>query len=69
MIKNNPLWDAVVPMDVLPTNINKVRLEYVLENCFYYLSFIKDPQFPNVDLDVPHIDPRGGQFERGIMEI
>ncbi len=64
MIKNNPLWGAAVPMDVLPNNINKVRLEYVLENCFYYLSFIKDPQFPNVDLDVPHIGPRGGSIRK-----
>jgi ubiquinone/menaquinone biosynthesis C-methylase UbiE len=62
MIKNNSLWSAEVPLDVLPPNINKVRLEYVLENCFYFLSFIKDPQFPNVDLDVQHIGPRGGSI-------
>lgn len=64
MIKNNSLWGAGVPLDVLPTNINKVKLEFVLENCFYYLSFIKDPHFPNVDLDVPHIGPRGGSIRK-----
>ena len=32
----------------------------MLENCFYFLTFIKDPKFPNVDLDVRHIGPRGG---------
>jgi SAM-dependent methyltransferase len=62
MIKNNSLWSAEVPLDLLPPNVNKVRLEYLLENCFYSLSFIKDPQFPNVDLDVQHIGPRGGSI-------
>ena len=64
MINNNSLWSAEVPLDILPTNVNNVRLEYVLENCFYFLSFIKDPQFPNVDLDVPHIGPRGGSIRK-----
>ena len=62
MINNNTLWSAEVPLDILPINVNNVRVKYVLENCFYFLSFIKDPQFPNVDLDVPHIGPRGGSI-------
>lgn len=60
MIENNSLWSAEVPLDDLPTNVNQVKLEYMLENCFYFLTFIKDPKFPNVDLDVRHIGPRGG---------
>ena len=62
MIQNNALWSAEVPLDILPTNINSVKLEFVLENCFYFLSFTKDPKFPNVDLDVRHIGPRGGSI-------
>jgi len=62
MIENNSLWSAEVPLDVLPTNINQVKLEYILENCFYFLTFIKDSKFPNVDLDVRHIGPRGGSI-------
>lgn len=62
MIQNNALWSAEVPLDILPVNINQVKLEFILENCFYYLSFIKDPDFPNVDLDIRHIGPRGGSI-------
>lgn len=62
MIENNSLWSAEVPLDTLPTNINQVKLDYMLENCFYFLTFIKDPKFPNVDLDVKHIGPRGGSI-------
>lgn len=62
MIENNSLWSAEVPLDALPTNINQVKLEYILENCFYFLTFIKDSKFPNVDLDVRHIGPRGGSI-------
>ena len=62
MINNNSLWSAEVPLNALPTNINNVKLEYILENCFYYLTFIKDPKFPNVDLDIRHIGPRGGSI-------
>ena len=62
MIQNNALWSAEVPLDILPSNINSVKLEYILENCFYFLSFIKDPKFPNVNLDVRHIGPRGGSI-------
>ena len=62
VINNNSLWSAEIPLNILPTNINKVKVEYLLENCFYFISFIKDPKFPNVDLDVRHIGPRGGSI-------
>lgn len=62
MINNNSLWAAEIPLDILPTNINKVKVEYLLENCFYFISFVKDPKFPNIDLDVRHIGPRGGSI-------
>ena len=62
MINNNSLWSAEIPLSILPTNINKVKVQYLLENCFYFICFIKDPNFPNVDLDVRHIGPRGGSI-------
>ena len=62
MINNNALWIANVPLDLLPVNVNNVRLEYVLENCFYFLRFKKDSKFPNVNIDVKHIGPRGGSI-------
>ena len=71
LIQNNHLWKAEVPLEILPYNINNVRLEYVLENCFYYLTFIKDMKFPNVDYDIKHIGSRGGSIRTryfGILE-
>jgi SAM-dependent methyltransferase len=64
MIENNALWGAKVPLDLLPANVNKVRIAYILENCFYFLSFIKDPRFPNVDLNIKHLGPRGGSIRK-----
>jgi ubiquinone/menaquinone biosynthesis C-methylase UbiE len=63
MIKNNSLWSAELPLSDLPINVNQVSLEYVLENCFYFLKFIKDPNFPNFNADVKHIGPRGGSIK------
>jgi SAM-dependent methyltransferase len=60
MINNNSLWCAELPLSELPTNVNQVSLDYVLENCFYFLRFIKDPNFPNFNPNVEHIGPRGG---------
>ena len=62
MINNNALWAATVPLDLLPENVNNVRLEFVLENCFYFLRFKKDSKFPNVNIDIKHIGPRGGSI-------
>jgi ubiquinone/menaquinone biosynthesis C-methylase UbiE len=60
MMNNNSLWEATPPMDLLPFESTGVVLTYELENCFYYLTFKKSNNFPNVNLDVPHIGPRGG---------
>ncbi len=60
MMNNNSLWEATPPIDLLPFESTEVVLTYELENCFYYLTFKKSYNFPNVNLDVPHIGPRGG---------
>lgn len=73
MIVNNPLWSAVPPIDEIPKNANDISLRYILENCFYILSWKKDVKFPNVNLDVEHIGPRGGtirkRYEGGLEGI
>jgi hypothetical protein len=63
MINNNSLWSADLPLSDLPINVNQVSLEFVLENCFYFLKFIKDPNFPNINADVKHVGPRGGSIK------
>jgi len=62
MINNNSLWEAKLPLKYLPFNANNVTLKYVLENCFYFLKFIKDPKFPKVDTEIEHKGPRGGSI-------
>lgn len=73
MIVNNPLWRAEPPINEIPSNANFVSLKYILENCFYLLSWRKDLTFPKVNLDVEHIGPRGGQSENvmqaGLKEL
>lgn len=64
MIVNNPLWSAEPPTSDLPSNANSVLLKYIFENCFYILSWKKNSKFPNVDLDIKHIGPRGGTIRK-----
>ncbi len=60
MIKNNRLWAADLPLGKLPFSATNVKVSWLLENCFYYVQFIKNSNFPSIDLDVPHIGKRGG---------
>jgi len=62
MLNNNSLWSAQPPLRELPLNAVDVCLSWVLANCFYLLEFSKDPEFPNVDLDVVHVGQRGGSI-------
>lgn len=64
MIVNNPLWSAEPPISHIPDNAKSVLLRYIVENCFYTLSWKKDLAFPNVNLDVEHIGPRGGSIRK-----
>jgi SAM-dependent methyltransferase len=62
MILNNSLWAAHPPLEFIPYHTNNFNLKYILENCFYVISLIKDTSFPTVDLDVTHKSPRGGSI-------
>lgn len=62
MVENNSLWSADTPLDLLPENANHVNVSWVLENCFYFINFIKDKNFPTVNIDVPHKGKRGGSI-------
>jgi ubiquinone/menaquinone biosynthesis C-methylase UbiE len=60
VINNNTLWAASPPMDYLPSNAKDVRLEWVLGNCFYLISYEIGSGTPDINMDVEHIGPRGG---------
>lgn len=60
VINNNSLWTAIPPIDYLPPNAKDVRLEWVLGNCFYLISYEIGSSTPDINMDVEHIGPRGG---------
>lgn len=62
MVENNSLWSAGVPLELLPETANCVNVTWILENCFYFVDFIKDCNFPTVNIDVPHKGSRGGSI-------
>lgn len=59
-ICNNSLWKVPTPIDLLPANATDVNLSWVLGNCFYLISFQVSADGPYMNMDVPHIGPRGG---------
>ncbi|MGV8948030.1 MAG: class I SAM-dependent methyltransferase [Candidatus Paracaedibacter sp.] len=62
MVNNNSLWNCHAPIDKLPFNASEVKVTWLLENCFYFIRFIKNNNFPNVNLDVIHLGKRGGSI-------
>ena len=62
LVENNNLWSAATPLHLLPTCANQVCATWVLENCFYFIQFVKDLQFPTIDIDVVHVGERGGSI-------
>jgi ubiquinone/menaquinone biosynthesis C-methylase UbiE len=59
-ICNNSLWKVQAPIDLLPENATDVSLTWVFGNCFYLISFKVSTTGPYMNMDVPHIGPRGG---------
>jgi ubiquinone/menaquinone biosynthesis C-methylase UbiE len=59
-IKNNNLWAAETPMNMLPHNADEIQINYILGNCFYLIGFTPAEGFPAMNIDVPHKGIRGG---------
>ena len=59
-ICNNSLWAVEAPLDLLPKTVVDVHLSWVLGNCFYLVDFEVSDDGPFMNMDVPHIGPRGG---------
>jgi ubiquinone/menaquinone biosynthesis C-methylase UbiE len=71
VINNNSLWSAYPPLESLPLEADKVRLDWVLGNCFYFISFVKKANGPYINLDIPHKSVRGGTIRTryfGVLE-
>jgi SAM-dependent methyltransferase len=59
-IRNNHLWAAEAPMQLLPHNALDIELTYVLGNCFYLIAFSPSEGYPKMNIDLPHKGIRGG---------
>ena len=59
-IANIDLWKTDAPLAMLPPNAADIRLEYVLGNCFYVISFSIGDGLPKMNIDVEHKGLRGG---------
>lgn len=59
-ICNNSLWNVGTPIQFLPVTSTEVSLTWILGNCFYLISFKVSAEGPYMNMDVPHIGPRGG---------
>lgn len=61
-INNNSLWGAKVPLELIPETATDVNLQWVLGNCFYLVSYTKNNNLPDIDMNIEHIGPRGGSM-------
>ena len=62
LINNNKLWSAKPLLEIIPFKSKNIKISWILENCFYLISFHKDKDFPNINLKVKHKSPRGGSI-------
>ena len=60
VINNNPLYRAKLPLDMLPVSARDVRVQYLVSNTFYLISFGVGEGAPSLNLDLPHQGRRGG---------
>ena len=63
MIKNNLLWSAEPPLDLIPNGIKDFSLNYVLGDCFYMIKMrARKDDNDLANIDIPHIGLRGGSI-------
>jgi ubiquinone/menaquinone biosynthesis C-methylase UbiE len=62
LINNNSLWKKFSPINQIPFHSSDVKLTWLLENCFYLITYRKDIKFPNINLHIKHKSPRGGSI-------
>lgn len=62
VINNNALWKKHPPINKIPFHSSNVELKYILENCFYLITYKKNTKFPQINPHVQHKSPRGGSM-------
>lgn len=59
-INNNRLWNADIPLKLLPVNAKDIQVSWRLGNCFYIVSYEVSNELPFINYDIPHKGWRGG---------
>lgn len=70
LVQNNPLYKCEAPLRHLPLGVSDFKLQYLFNNCFYLIRYVKSGD-PAIDLDVVHKGGRGGSLRTryyGILE-
>ena len=61
LITNNKLYEREPPLNLLPSSAKYVKLDWVINNCFYMIEYIKGLEW-DVNIDIPHVGTRGGSI-------
>lgn len=61
LITNNKLYNLEPPLHLLPSSAKDVKLDWVINNCFYMIEYIKGDEW-SVDIDIKHKGLRGGSI-------
>ena len=64
IIENNSLYSAIAPIDLLPNSSSNVKLEWIVQNSFYKISFGKRFKSKDINPNVEHKSPRGGSMRK-----
>jgi ubiquinone/menaquinone biosynthesis C-methylase UbiE len=62
VINNNALWKKYAPINKIPFHSKNVEVKWILENCFYLITYRKNIKFPQINPHVKHKSPRGGSM-------
>ena len=60
LINNNALYDCEAPIEAIPEGASDVEVSWVINNCFYVISFRSNKSNWNAKIDIPHVGRRGG---------
>jgi ubiquinone/menaquinone biosynthesis C-methylase UbiE len=68
---NNPLFAHALPLEAIPVSARAVKVQWIMANCFYVITFRKGDGPPPLNLDLPHKGWRGGTMRSryyGVLE-
>lgn len=60
LMNSNPEFVYCIPLDKLPVEARKTRIEWIIGGVFYLIDFVVGVGEPNADLDFPIPGVRGG---------